>query len=114
MEELLESASGFKVVILCGGRGSGTLANQLLDQNADVTCLVNAYDDGLSTGRLRYVFDELGPSDLRKNLLSLMDLDASGYWSRFEVFAYRYPAENERAGDFRREIEDLCATGGAQ
>jgi GT2 family glycosyltransferase/2-phospho-L-lactate transferase/gluconeogenesis factor (CofD/UPF0052 family) len=114
MEELLESASGFNVVILCGGRGSGPLANQLLDQNANVTCLVNAYDDGLSTGRLRYVFDELGPSDLRKNLLSLMDLDAAGYWSRYEVFAYRYPAENERAAEFRREIQDLCAGGGGQ
>ncbi len=114
MEEVLQSASGFNVVILCGGRGSGPLANQLLDQNANVTCLVNAYDDGLSTGRLRYVFDELGPSDLRKNLLSLMDLDAAGYWSRFEVFAYRYPAENERAAEFRSEIEDLCAGGGSQ
>jgi len=112
MKELLQSASGFNVVILCGGRGSGPLANQLLDQGARVTCLVNAYDDGLSTGRLRYVFDELGPSDLRKNLLSLMNLDAAGYWSRYEVFAYRYPAEPERAADFRREIEDLCATGG--
>lgn len=112
MKELLTSASGFNVVILCGGRGSGPLANQLLDQGARVTCLVNAYDDGLSTGRLRYVFDELGPSDLRKNLLSLMNLDAPGYWSRYEVFAYRYPAEPERAAAFRREIEDLCATGG--
>ncbi|HEV2801774.1 MAG TPA: 2-phospho-L-lactate transferase CofD family protein [Pyrinomonadaceae bacterium] len=112
MKELLQSASGFNVVILCGGRGSGPLANQLLDQGARVTCLVNAYDDGLSTGRLRYVFDELGPSDLRKNLLSLMNLDAPGYWSRYEVFAYRYPAEAERAADFRREVEDLCATGG--
>jgi len=44
----------------------------------------------------------------------LMNLDAAGYWSRYEVFAYRYPAENERASDFRREIEDLCATGGTQ
>src|SRR6185503_5778358 len=114
MEELLESASGFKVVILCGGRGSGPLANQLLDQGASVTCLVNAYDDGLSTGRLRYIFDELGPSDLRKNLLSLMNLDVAGYWSRYEVFAYRYPAENDRAAEFRLEIEDLCTSGGGQ
>jgi GT2 family glycosyltransferase/2-phospho-L-lactate transferase/gluconeogenesis factor (CofD/UPF0052 family) len=114
MEESIQSASGFNVVILCGGRGSGPLANQLLDQNARVTCLVNAFDDGLSTGRLRYVFDELGPSDLRKNLLSLMNLDVAGYWSRYEVFAHRYPAENERAAEFRREIEDLCAGGGSQ
>jgi hypothetical protein len=48
MKELLQSASGFNIVILCGGRGSGPLANQLLDQGARVTCLVNAYDDGQS------------------------------------------------------------------
>ena len=98
-----------KVVIFCGGRGSGELANQLLDLGYDVTCCVNAYDDGLSTGRLRHMFDILGPSDIRKNLLSLMDLDARGYWSRYEVFAYRYPPDDQKAAEFRREIEALCS-----
>jgi GT2 family glycosyltransferase/2-phospho-L-lactate transferase/gluconeogenesis factor (CofD/UPF0052 family) len=97
-----------KIVIFCGGRGSGELANQLLDSGADVTCCVNAYDDGLSTGRLRQMFDVLGPSDIRKNLLSLMDLDALGYWSRFEVFSFRYAADEENAPKFRREIEVIC------
>lgn len=97
-----------KIVIFCGGRGSGELANQLLDSGADVTCCVNAYDDGLSTGRLRQMFDILGPSDIRKNLLSLMDLDASGYWSRHEVFSFRYPADEANASGFRREIEAIC------
>lgn len=113
MKNTLQPAAGLNVVILCGGRGSGTLANQLLDLGADVTCLVNAYDDGLSTGRLRQFFGGLGPSDLRKNLLSLMDLDATGYWSRYEVFAYRYPADAERAAEFRAEVESICAGGGA-
>jgi GT2 family glycosyltransferase/2-phospho-L-lactate transferase/gluconeogenesis factor (CofD/UPF0052 family) len=112
MKNSLQPARGLNVVVLCGGRGSGTLANQLLDMGASVTCLVNAYDDGLSTGRLRQVFGELGPSDLRKNLLSLMDLDAPGYWSRYEVFAYRYSAETERAAEFRAEVESICASGG--
>lgn len=97
-----------KVLIFCGGRGSGELANQLLDTGADVTCCVNAYDDGLSTGRLRLMFNVLGPSDIRKNLLSLMDLDAKGYWSRYEVFGHRYPADESNADNFRREIESLC------
>src|SRR5512136_1968625 len=101
MRNAVEEVGGLRVVVLCGGRGSGVLVNQLLDLGASVTCLVNAYDDGLSTGRLRQVFGELGPSDLRKNLLSLMDLDAPGYWSRFEVFAYRYPAQEELAPAFR-------------
>jgi GT2 family glycosyltransferase/2-phospho-L-lactate transferase/gluconeogenesis factor (CofD/UPF0052 family) len=99
---------GSKVVVLCGGRGSSVLTNQLLDLGASVTCLVNAFDDGLSTGRLRQLFSELGPSDLRKNLLSLMDIDAPGYWSRFEVFAYRYPSLDERSAVFRAEVEGIC------
>ena len=111
MKDALQEVGGLKVVVLCGGRGSSVLVNQLLDLGASVTCLVNAFDDGLSTGRLRQVFSELGPSDLRKNLLSLMNLDAVGYWSRFEVFAYRYPAQEERAAEFRAEVESICSGG---
>jgi len=96
-----------KILIFCGGRGSGELANQLVERGHDVTVCVNAYDDGLSTGRLRQMFDCLGPSDIRKNLLSLMDLDAAGYWSRFEAFSYRYDADEARADEFRRELESV-------
>lgn len=106
--KLLTENNKPEIVIFCGGRGSGELANQLLDSGARVTCCVNAYDDGLSTGRLRQMFGELGPSDIRKNLLSLMDLDASGYWSRYEVFSYRYPADEAKAEDFRNEIAAVC------
>lgn len=105
MEQLINKS---KIVLFCGGRGSGELANQLLDAGAGVTCCVNAFDDGLSTGRLRQMFGELGPSDIRKNLLSLMNLDASGYWSRYEVFSYRYPADESNAEAFRREITSVC------
>jgi hypothetical protein len=108
MEDAVKQVIGPRVVVLCGGRGSSVLVNQLLDMGASVTCLVNAFDDGLSTGRLRHVLGELGPSDLRKNLLSLMDLDAVGYWSRYEVFAYRYRAQHERAAAFRAEVEAIC------
>lgn len=97
-----------KIAVFCGGRGSGELINQLIDAGADVTCCVNAYDDGLSTGRIRNVFGVLGPSDIRKNLLSLMDIDANGYWSRYEVFSYRYPPDPANADAFRNEIVSIC------
>jgi GT2 family glycosyltransferase/2-phospho-L-lactate transferase/gluconeogenesis factor (CofD/UPF0052 family) len=108
MKKLTDQNTKPKILIFCGGRGSGELANQLIDSGADVICCVNAYDDGLSTGRLRQMFGELGPSDIRKNLLSLMNLDASGYWSRYEVFSYRYPADEAKAEVFRREITAVC------
>ena len=59
-----------KVALFCGGRGSATLIRELLRwPNVKLTLLVNAYDDGLSTGALRsFIPGMLGPSDFRKNL----------------------------------------------
>jgi GT2 family glycosyltransferase/2-phospho-L-lactate transferase/gluconeogenesis factor (CofD/UPF0052 family) len=113
MTNPLLPAKGLTVAILCGGSGSRGLANELMDYGAHVTCVVNAYDDGKSTGRLRRMFGVLGPSDLRKNLLSLMDPDAPGYWSLHEMFGYRFPVDAEAGPAFRREVEDICANGGS-
>jgi 2-phospho-L-lactate transferase/gluconeogenesis factor (CofD/UPF0052 family) len=65
-----------KVVLFCGGRGSKTIIEALLKQpGVDLTLIVNAYDDGLSTGALRLVIPGmLGPSDFRKNISYLLDL----------------------------------------
>lgn len=59
-----------RVVLFCGGRGSATIIRALLRQtDVELTLLVNAYDDGLSTGALRdFIPGMLGPSDFRKNL----------------------------------------------
>ena len=60
-----------KVALFCGGRGSATLIRELLRwPNVKLTLLVNAYDDGLSTGALRNFSSGMptGPSDFRKNL----------------------------------------------
>ena len=63
------------VVIFCGGRGSATIIQELLRHPyVNLTLIVNAYDDGLSTGLLRgFVSEMLGPSDFRKNLSYLLD-----------------------------------------
>ena len=59
-----------RIVLFCGGRGSATIIRALLRQSdVELTLLVNAYDDGLSTGALRnFIPGMLGPSDFRKNL----------------------------------------------
>ena len=45
------------VVVLNGGRGAATLIPALLDrQGLHVTSVVNAYDDGKSTGEIRSFF----------------------------------------------------------
>ncbi|HET7085729.1 MAG TPA: 2-phospho-L-lactate transferase CofD family protein [Rhizomicrobium sp.] len=59
-----------RIALFCGGRGSATIIRALLRQpDIALTLLVNAYDDGLSTGALRnFIPGMLGPSDFRKNL----------------------------------------------
>ena len=68
------------VVVINGGRGASTLIPKLLDkENLYVTSIVNAYDDGKSTGEIRRFFSMLGPSDIRKVqelLLPKFDVDS--------------------------------------
>ena len=60
-------AAMLNVVVLNGGRGAATLVPALLDvPGVRLTSIVNAYDDGKSTGEIRRFFGMLGPSDLRK------------------------------------------------
>ncbi len=81
-----------KIVLFCGGRGSATLIRAMLRHpDIDLTLLVNAYDDGQSTGALRsFIPGMLGPSDFRKSLSWLLsDASDAPYASLME---YRFPA----------------------
>ena len=85
------------VVIFNGGRGAKNLIPVLLDsESMYVTSIVNAYDDGKSTGEIRDLFRMLGPSDLRK-VQELM-LPSGSVDSRVikELFAYRLPVGCQR------------------
>ena len=57
------------VVLFSGGRGSGTLASELVRYpHVKLTLAINGYDDGKSTGEVRrFLGNSLGPSDFRKN-----------------------------------------------
>jgi 2-phospho-L-lactate transferase/gluconeogenesis factor (CofD/UPF0052 family)/glycosyltransferase involved in cell wall biosynthesis len=65
---------GLKVVLFSGGRGTGSISDALLKYpDIELTMLVNAYDDGKSTGLLRrFIPGMLGPSDIRKVVSSLL------------------------------------------
>ena len=64
-----------KITLFAGGSGNSRLINIISKiKNIDIKIIVNCYDDGKSTGRLRELVDGmLGPSDVRKNLSSLLD-----------------------------------------
>ncbi|WP_415905143.1 2-phospho-L-lactate transferase CofD family protein [Neptuniibacter sp. QD48_55] len=64
------------VLVFSGGRGSSTLIKALVKEpNLRLNILVNAYDNGLSTGVIREVFGILGISDIRKTIGTVLKND---------------------------------------
>ena len=66
----------YNIVIFCGGTGSIAIQEGLSliygNNNYNLDIIINAYDNGKSTGVCRKIFDNqiLGPSDLRKNQMT--------------------------------------------
>ncbi len=55
------------VIIFNGGRGAKNIILSLMNKKKyRIFSIINAYDDGKSTGNLREIFNILGPSDIRK------------------------------------------------
>jgi len=98
------------VVVLNGGRGAATLIPALLErQGLHVTSVVNAYDDGKSTGEIRSFFGMLGPSDIRKVQQLMLPKDDPYHDSHLALFTHRYPLNCER----EPVLEDLrCFASG--
>jgi 2-phospho-L-lactate transferase/gluconeogenesis factor (CofD/UPF0052 family) len=85
------------VVILNGGRGAAAIIPALLDrQGIHVTSVVNAYDDGKSTGEIRRFFGMLGPSDIRKVQELMLPSDDQDYDANTHIFQYRFPLDCNR------------------
>jgi len=93
------------IVLFCGGRGSATIIRALLRNSAvNLTLLVNAYDDGLSTGALRnFIPGMLGPSDFRKNLSYLLGNYSDAQYALKNLMEYRLPATTS-AGDIEKLV----------
>jgi 2-phospho-L-lactate transferase/gluconeogenesis factor (CofD/UPF0052 family) len=82
-----------RIVMFCGGRGGATIIRALLrDPDVHLTLLINAYDDGLSTGALRgFVPGMLGASDFRKNLSRLLEMSSPVQYAVADMLEYRFP-----------------------
>ena len=96
----MAASSQLKVVIFGGGRGAASILKTLVGHpQVQVTALINAYDDGLSTGRLRqFVPRMLGPSDIRKNIGTLMPSNESCERALKDILDYRFPKSTTRKG----------------
>ena len=96
--------STVKIVLFCGGRGSATIIRALLRRtDVELTLLVNAYDDGLSTGALRsFIPGMLGPSDFRKNLSYLLGNYSEAQYALKSLMEYRLPGGASAAENLAR------------
>ena len=86
-----------RIVLFCGGRGSATIIRALLRRtDVELTLIVNAFDDGLSTGALRdFIPGMLGPSDFRKNLSYLFGNYSQAQYALKNLMEYRLPGGGE-------------------
>src|ERR1700685_1555745 len=81
------------VVLFSGGSGTKSIAEALLQHpQIRLRILINAYDDGHSTGRLRrFIPSMLGPSDVRKNINPLMPVGERCQQALRSISDYRLP-----------------------
>ena len=86
------------IALFSGGRGTTSIVTALLKYDqASIVTVVNAYDDGLSTGRIRkFVKGMLGPSDIRKNITNLMPSGERCDRALRRILEYRFPLATER------------------
>ena len=85
------------VVVINGGRGAAALIPALLaHQGINLTSVVNAYDDGKSTGEIRRFFRMLGPSDIRKVQELMLPESDPDHAASLHLFRYRYPDDVSR------------------
>ncbi len=81
------------IVLFSGGSGTQSITEALLKHpQISLKILINAYDDGHSTGRLRrFIPGMLGPSDVRKNLNRLMPVTERSQQALKTISDYRLP-----------------------
>jgi len=120
--QLAPPRSKINVVLFSGGSGTQSITAALQKHpQISLKILINAYDDGHSTGRLRrFVPGMLGPSDVRKNIGRLMPDAERSEKSLAIVSDFRLPVGVPRAaaldwidhiidGDFALLPEKLAA-----
>ena len=109
-EARAETRSQINVVLFSGGSGTQSITEALLKHpQLSLKILINAYDDGHSTGRLRrFIPGMLGPSDVRKNINRLMPTSERSQQALRLISDYRLPVGISRR-DALTFIEDCLA-----
>lgn len=83
-----------KITLINGGRGASSFINYLLKNNKyELASIVNAYDDGKSTGTIRDFFNILGPSDIRKVQSLFLNKNDRNYEFNLKLFSFRFDSK---------------------
>jgi 2-phospho-L-lactate transferase/gluconeogenesis factor (CofD/UPF0052 family) len=91
-----------EIILVNGGRGADAIL-PLLKKKNNILSVVNAYDDGKSTGEIRKNLNILGPSDLRKVHQLMIDDKSKNFKSINNLFNYRFPITDN--SEIIKEIE---------
>ena len=110
---MLKKNKKIEVSILCGGRGSASIIKYFLGKkNIKLNLLINAYDDGKSTGALRKLIPNfLGPSDFRKNFSYLIDPYSVSQMALKNLLEYRFK-KNFSKNSFLKLLNRSKSLGG--
>lgn len=103
--------SRINLVLFSGGSGTESITTALLKHpQISLTIVINAYDDGHSTGRLRrFIPGMLGPSDVRKNIARLMPSAERCHKAIKAISEHRLPVGISR--DEALAFVDRCLRG---
>jgi 2-phospho-L-lactate transferase/gluconeogenesis factor (CofD/UPF0052 family) len=101
------------VSVFCGGRGGSNLIREFLRRSdLELNALINAYDDGLSTGELRgFIPGMLGPSDFRKNLANFLHWHSNHQYALTRLLEFRLPTADQESEV--ASLKDWAALGSA-
>ena len=93
----LKNDNKVNVLLFCGGSGSKSIINSLKNHpQIKLNVVLNAYDDGKSTGYLRdFIPGMLGPSDIRKNISNSLDNNVPHEKSLKDLIEYRFPMNTD-------------------
>jgi 2-phospho-L-lactate transferase/gluconeogenesis factor (CofD/UPF0052 family)/molybdopterin-guanine dinucleotide biosynthesis protein A len=99
------------IALFSGGRGCTTIIENMVRQpQVKLQVLVNTYDDGLSTGRLRkFIPGMLGPSDIRKTYTTILGAAHPQLSALRYLLEYRLPQNftSEQALDLLAQLINL-------
>lgn len=99
---------GPKVLFFSGGSSLKDVSRTLVEYTHNSIHIISPFDSGGSSAKLRQAFGMPAIGDVRNRLMSLADRSLTGNPQIFELFAHRFP-KNEDQEILGRELESMAS-----